>query len=143
MLRFTPLFLSPIAVVALTSCSAPTPPPQAAAPAPAATAVKPATAKVTFDAKTIAGFKTLQAVVNQTETAVKAGDFAAASQEFAAFETTWKTIEDGITAKSTETYTSVEKSLKAIEEGLKGKEKAETLSALTALNATLATSTKP
>jgi hypothetical protein len=55
----------------------------------------------------------------------------------------WKTIEDGITAKSTETYTSIEKPLTSMKAELKGQEKAETLQALTALNATLATSETP
>jgi hypothetical protein len=138
MLRFIPITGVILTAVALTSCSAPTMPPQATAPVPAVVAVKPATAKATFDAKTIAGFKTLQGVVSKTKTAVTAGNFAQANQELAAFEPTWKTIEDGIAAKSTATYTLVEKSLKAVEVGLKSQEKADTLKALTALNATLA-----
>jgi hypothetical protein len=138
MLRFIPIALTTLTIT-MTSCSAP-PAPRAAEPI-ASTAA--AVTKPQFDAKTIAGFTTLQGVVSKTETAVTDGNFAQASQEFAAFETTWKTIEDGITAKSTETYTSVEKSLTSIEKGLKGQEKAETLQALTALNATLATSATP
>jgi hypothetical protein len=142
MLRFIAISSTALTALALASCSAPTAPPEVATPAPSVAAAKPATAKVTFDAKTIAGLKTLQTVVSKTATAVTAGDFATASTEFEGFEKTWKSIEDAISPKSTETYTSVEKSAKAIEAGLKSKEKAGTLSALTALNTILANSVK-
>jgi hypothetical protein len=139
MRHFIPLFLGTLTISTLTSCSAP-PAPKATATAPQSAAA-PATAPV-FDAKTIAGFATLQGVVTKTQTAVTAGDFATASQEFEGFETTWKTIEDAIAPKSTATYTSIEQSLKAAEAGIEKKDKTAALSALTALNATLAASAK-
>jgi hypothetical protein len=141
MRRFIPIALTTLTIATLTSCSAP-PAPKVAEPTPSTAAAPTAATKSIFDAKTIAGFATLQGVVTKTQTATAAGDFATASKEFAAFETTWKTIEDAIAPKSTATYTAVEKSLKAAEAAIEQKDKAAALSALTALNATLAASAK-
>jgi predicted extracellular nuclease len=148
MLRFTPLFLTGMTVVTLSSCSAPPAPetkaPETKAPVastPAATTPKPTA--MAFDAKAIAGFKAIQAVVSKTETAVEAGNFADATKDFEGFETNWKTVEDGVMKTSPAFYTAVEKAAKAAEAGLKGKDKPGTIKALKELNNTLQSGSKP
>ncbi len=58
-------------------------------------------------------------VVNNTKSAVEAGDFAKAKTEFDKFEDSWKPVEDGIKAKSPENYKAIEESMDKIEGQLK------------------------
>ncbi len=136
MKRLIQLALIPLTIATLASCSKPAPEAQApVAPAPATTA--PVKKAMAFDAKAIAGFKAIQGVVSKTETAVEAGNFADATQDFAGFETNWKTIEDGVMKTSAPFYAAVEKAAKATEAGLKAKDKPGTIKALKELNNTL------
>jgi hypothetical protein len=146
MRHFIQLALTTLSIATLASCSAPpeTKAPEAKAPvttAPATTATpKKAMA---FDAKTIAGFKAIQAIASKTETAVEAGNFAAAAKDFEGFETSWKPVEDGVMKTSPAFYAAVEKAAKASEAGLKAKDKPGTIKALKELNNTLQSGSKP
>lgn len=66
------------------------------------------------------GVSGLLSVVSNTKTAVEAGDFAKAKQEFDKFEDEWKTIEDGIKTKSPTSYKAIEDSLDKVTADLKG-----------------------
>jgi len=66
------------------------------------------------------GVSGLLGVVSNTKTAVEAGDFAKAKQEFNKFEDVWKTIEDGIKTKSPASYKAIEDSLDKVTAQLKG-----------------------
>lgn len=66
------------------------------------------------------GVSGLLSVVSNTKTAVEAGDFAKAKQEFDKFEDVWKTIEDGIKTKSPASYKAIEDSLDKVTGELKG-----------------------
>jgi hypothetical protein len=148
MRHFIQLALTTLSIATLASCSAPpapetkvpeAKPPVTTAPATTATPKK----AMAFDAKTIAGFKAIQAVASKTETAVEAGDFAAAAKDFEGFETSWKPVEDGVMKISPAFYAAVEKAAKASEAGLKAKDKPGTIKALKELNNTLQSGSKP
>lgn len=66
------------------------------------------------------GVSGLSSVVSNTKTAVEAGDFPKAKQEFDKFEDVWKTIEDGIKTKSPASYKAIEDSLDKVTAELKG-----------------------
>jgi hypothetical protein len=148
MRHFIQLALSTLSIATLASCSAPPAPetkvPEAKPPVTTAPATTGTPKKaMAFDAKAIAGFKAIQAVVSKTETAVEAGDFAAATKDFAGFETNWKTVEDGVMKTSPTFYGAVEKASKAVDTGLKAKDKPGTIKALNELHNTLQAGSKP
>lgn len=60
------------------------------------------------------GTEGLSRVVSKTKTAIEAGDFPKAKQEFDKFEDVWKTVEDGIKEKSPESYDAIEESLDGV-----------------------------
>ncbi|MEC4816461.1 MAG: DUF4363 domain-containing protein [Scytonema sp. PMC 1069.18] len=68
---------------------------------------------------TTTGNESLLAVVSKTKTAVNAGDFVKAKEEFDQFEDAWKKVEDGIKAKSRDKYEAIEKNMDDIEGELK------------------------
>jgi hypothetical protein len=81
----------------------------------------------------------LLTVVANTKTAVTAGNFVQAKQEFDKFEDVWKEVEDGIKAKSSSNYEAVEKSMDDISGELKASkpQKDKLLTALQSLEKTI------
>ncbi len=138
----------------LASCSSPqasTPDASTPASSPAATAPKasPSPSAMTTKAPAgamsaaSAGFTALQGVIAHTKTAIEAGNFVQGKTEFDNFETSWKTVEDGVKAKSGETYTAIEDGMDKVTEGLKSKNKADVLAGLQALDKSVAIAAKP
>ncbi len=129
MLRFIPSFCGILTILTLNSCSVLTTVDQASPPGSA----------IVFEAKTIAGFKTLRTVIKKTETAVKAGDFTTARKEFDRLRKTWNTVENDTSNKSIGTYITVERCLNDAERELKRKETTKSLTILQRLDDLLAT----
>ncbi len=130
--RFYAALLGGLSTLLLVSCGSSPSTPQAAAPASAPPA-SPAAAK-----PTAAGFMALQKVINQTKTAVEAGNFEQAQVAFDKFEPAWKTVEDGVKAKSSATYEAIEDGMDAVNKGIKGKSKEQVLEALKTIAKSLA-----
>lgn len=81
------------------------------------------------------GFTALQGTIESTKKAIEAGKLDAAKTEFAKFEDSWKTVEDGVKSKSGETYRAVEDGVKSVESGIDRKQgKAALLASLQKLS---------
>jgi hypothetical protein len=136
--RIQSLLITGGVVVGLISCGQPTPPEVAVTPTTASTTA--ATKSATKPAITSAsdGFAALTDVVSKTKTAVTAGNFEQGKTEFAKFEDSWKTVEDGVRAKAGGTYYgAIEKALDKVNAGLKGKDATATLAGLKILSESL------
>jgi hypothetical protein len=68
------------------------------------------------------GFTALQGTIRSTKKAIEAGKLDAAKTEFAKFEDSWKTVEDGVKSKSGETYRAIEDGVKSVESGIDSKQ---------------------
>ncbi|MBD2409413.1 DUF4363 domain-containing protein [Nostoc calcicola FACHB-389] len=90
-------------------------------------------------------FAGLQGVVSNTKTAVDAGNFAKAKEEFDKFEDFWSKVEDGVKAKSAKTYKEIEDKEDEIKAGLKASapNKQKLLTALESLNKDVTSVAKP
>jgi soluble cytochrome b562 len=73
------------------------------------------------------GFIALQGVIGATKKAIESGKLDAAKTEFAKFEASWKTVEDGIKTKSPESYRAIEDSVRSVETGIDSKKSKEAL----------------
>jgi hypothetical protein len=60
----------------------------------------------------------LQVILSSTKKAIVAGKLAEAKTEFAAFETTWKTIGSDVMSKSPDRYQAIESGVKSVESGI-------------------------
>ncbi|MER3494325.1 MAG: DUF4363 domain-containing protein [Mastigocladus sp. ERB_26_2] len=100
----------------------------------------PATTETT--GATQAGFDALSSVVSNTKTAVEAGNFDKAQQEFDKFENAWVKVEDGVKTKSSKTYNAIEDAATQVKGALKAKDKAKVLEGLQTLNSNIATVSK-
>jgi hypothetical protein len=82
------------------------------------------------------GFTALQGVTDKTAAAVKSDKFDQAKTEFGQFETSWKTVEDGVKTKSSDTYKKIEEGLDTVNGELKNKQpdKAKVITALQSLS---------
>jgi hypothetical protein len=81
----------------------------------------------------------LTAVVNNTRTAVEAGDGTKAEAEFEQFETAWKPVEDGIKDKNPKAYEAIEEAMDSVSEQLGGNlDQAKALAALSSLDGAIA-----
>jgi soluble cytochrome b562 len=90
---------------------------------------------VTSSTATAPGFTALQGTIGSTKKAIAAGKLDAAKTEFAKFEDSWKTVEDGVKAKSGETYRAIEDGVKSVESGIDSKQdKAALLASLQKLS---------
>lgn len=87
----------------------------------------------------------LTTVVTDTRTAVEAGDFAKAKEEFAKFEGSWSKVEDGIKASSSDGYTAVETNVDGVNAALNEAQpdKTKVMDALTALSTSITSVAKP
>lgn len=88
------------------------------------------------------GFDPLVSVVSNTKTAVQAGNFDKAQQEFNKFENSWSKVEDGVKTKSSKTYNVIEDTATQVKGALKAKDKAKALKGLQTLNTNIATVSK-
>ena len=88
------------------------------------------------------GFDALISVVSNTKTAVEAGNFDKAQQEFDKFENAWVKVEDGVKTKSAKTYNASEDAATQVKGALKAKDKAKALKELQTLNTNIATVSK-
>jgi Domain of unknown function (DUF4363) len=88
------------------------------------------------------GFNALESVVANTKTAVEAGKFDKAQQEFDKFENSWAKVEDGVKTKSSKTYNAIEDATTQVKGALKAKDKAKALQSLQILNTNIATASK-
>ncbi|MEH1866872.1 MAG: DUF4363 domain-containing protein [Nostoc sp.] len=88
------------------------------------------------------GFDTLAGVVTNTKTAVQAGNFDKAQQEFNKFENSWSKVEDGVKTKSSKTYNVIEDAATQVKGSLKAKDKAKSLQGLQTLETNIATASK-
>ena len=88
------------------------------------------------------GFDALVNVVSNTKTAVEAGNFDKAQQEFDKFENAWVKVEDGVKTKSSKTYNAIEDAATQVKGALKAKDKAKALEGLQTLNSNIATVSK-
>jgi soluble cytochrome b562 len=77
--------------------------------------------------KKSSGFTALQGVIGATKTAIESGKLDAAKTEFAKFEASWKTVEDGIKTKSPESYRAIEDGVRSVETGIDSKKSKEAL----------------
>ncbi len=127
--------MSLLGLASLAGCTAK---PKAEAEAPAASpGAMPSAA--TSPAAIPAGSAGLMAVVNNTKTAVAAGDFNQAKANFEQFETVWKPVEDGIKAKAPDAYEKIESSMDQVNGALKASDKGKGLAALQSLSDTIET----
>ncbi|MHC5724530.1 MAG: DUF4363 family protein [Nostoc sp.] len=110
--------------------------------APAATETTAATTVSKTPGATQGGFGTLVSVVSNTKTAVSAGNFAKAQQEFDQFENSWSKVEDGVKTKSSKTYNTIEDAATQVKGALKAKDKAKALKGLQTLDTNIATVSK-
>ncbi|HEY9618484.1 MAG TPA: hypothetical protein V6C64_16695 [Microcoleaceae cyanobacterium] len=88
------------------------------------------------------GFQALTDVVAKTKTAVNAGDFTKAMDEFDKFEDSWSKVEDGVKAKSAKTYDAIEEGMDQTTAAIKGSDKTKALAALQTLDQNIATAAK-
>lgn len=81
------------------------------------------TSTTTTDASTkSSGFTALQQVIGSTRQAIESGKLDVAKTEFAKFEASWKTVEDGVKAKSPDSYKAIEDDVQSVETGITNKQ---------------------
>ena len=110
-------------VLSMTSCGKKTAPVKNSTATPTASSASTATVSTA----TAPGFVALQETVGSTKKAIEAGKLDAAKTEFAKFENSWKTVEDGVKSKSGETYRAIEDGVKSVESGIDSKQGKATL----------------
>ncbi|NJR43690.1 MAG: hypothetical protein HC767_14600 [Akkermansiaceae bacterium] len=84
-------------------------------------------------------------VVTNTKTAVEAGDFAKAKEEFAKFGDSWSKVGEGIKAASADGYTAIETNVGSVNTALgeAQPDSTQVMDALTALGASIESVAKP
>ncbi len=100
------IVISTIGVIALVGCSQSQP----SATQPPASSTSATTTQIAEQPDAQA----LLDVVSKTRTAVEAGDFAKAQEEFNQFGEHWSQVEDGIKAKSSEVYSAIEDDMDSV-----------------------------
>ena len=124
-MRSLQLFLVGISVLTLVSCSSPE--------------VKPIEKSSTVPSKTtevtkLSGFSGMQDVIGKTKAAIEAKNFNLAKTEFAKFEDSWKTVEDGVKVKSKTTYTAIEDGMDTTNKKIAAKDSQGAIAALQLLS---------
>ncbi len=124
-MRSLQFFLVGISVLTLVSCSSPE--------------VKPIEQSSTVPSKTtevakLSGFSGMQDVIGKTKAAIEAKNFNLAKTEFAKFEDSWKTVEDGVKVKSRTTYTAIEDGIDTINKKIAAKDAQGAIAALQLLS---------
>lgn len=124
-MRSLQFLLVGISVLTLVSCSSPE--------------VKPVEQSSTVPSKTtevakLSGFSGMQDVIGKTKAAIEAKNFNLAKTEFAKFEDSWKTVEDGVKVKSKTTYTAIEDGMDTINKKIAAKDAPGAIAALQLLS---------
>jgi hypothetical protein len=116
--RISQLICSSLLVIGMTSC--------ANKPAPVEKSTTTAETSVASTPKGStdrgSGFNALQGVVSSTKTAVESGKLDVAKTEFAKFEASWKTVEDGVKSKAPDSYKAIEDGVQSVETGIGSKQ---------------------
>jgi hypothetical protein len=91
------------------------------------------------------GASELMTVVDNTKTAVEAGDFAKANEEFAKFKDSWSKVGEGIKTASPDGYTAIETNVGNVSTALGDAQpdKTKVMDALTALSTSITSVAKP
>jgi len=131
--RSLQFFLVGISVLTLVSCSSPE--------------VKPIEKSSTVPSKTtevskLSGFPGMLDVISKTKAAIEAKNFELAKTEFAKFEDSWKTVEDGVKIKSKDTYTAIEDGVETTGKKIAAKDTEGTIVALQSLSKNVTTGSK-
>ena len=126
--------ITAIGLFALTGCNGTTQP--TTQTSPTVTAVS-GSSNTTQD-----GFNALVGVVSNTKTAVDAGKFDQAQQEFDKFEDSWAKVEDGVKAKYPNNYAAIEDTTTQVKSAIKAKDKTKAIEALQTLDKNIATVSK-
>ncbi|MBL1178721.1 DUF4363 family protein [Pantanalinema sp. GBBB05] len=148
--------IAALCFLALAGCNtgeqANTPPASSTAPtAEQSTTAQPSTSPSATSGKTDTkteasanqpGFQALTNVVAKTKTAVNAGDFTKAKDEFDQFEDSWSKVEDDVKAKSAKTYDAIEEGMDQTTAAIKASDKTKALAALQTLDQNIATAAK-
>ena len=124
-MRSLQFLLVGISVLTLVSCSSPE--------------VKPIEQSSTVPSKTtevakLSGFSGMQDVIGKTKAAIEAKNFNLAKTEFAKFEDSWKTVEDGVKVKSKTTYTTIEDGMDTTNKKIAAKDAQGAIAALQLLS---------
>ncbi|MCX5962751.1 MAG: DUF4363 domain-containing protein [Cyanobacteria bacterium] len=124
-MRSLQFLLVGISVLTLVSCSSPE--------------VKPIEQSSTVPSKTtevakLSGFSGMQDVIGKTKAAIEAKNFNLAKTEFAKFEDSWKTVEDGVKVKSKTTYTAIEDGMDSTNKKIAAKDAQGAIAALQLLS---------
>ncbi|MCW5313499.1 DUF4363 domain-containing protein [Nostoc sp. KVJ3] len=136
------IYIIPVTVISLLALAGCNSDKQATTQTPATTETTAATTVAKTPGATQGGFDTLVGVVSNTKTAVKAGKFDKAQQEFNKFEDAWSKVEDGVKTKSSKTYNVIEDTATQVKGALKTKDKAKSLKGLQTLETNIATVSK-
>jgi hypothetical protein len=120
-MKILQFFCSSLLLITLASCGNKT------APVENSTIIPSAVAPTTTAATKLPGFVALEGVVSLTKKAIEAGKLDVAKTEFAKFEDSWKSVEDGIKSKSPETYRAIEDGVKSINKGINSKQSKDLL----------------
>lgn len=118
------LLLCTISLLSLAACGQPQASTSTTEPSPVTNSSatnSPATNSPVTESATASqtAYPELLTVVTNTQTAVKANDFAKAQQEFDQFESVWSPVEDGIKAKSSASYDAIENDMDQVNAALK------------------------
>ena len=132
-MRSLQFLLVSLSVLTLVSCSSPE--------------VKPIEQSSTVPGKTtevskLSGFLGMQDVISKTKAAIEAKNFELAKTEFAKFEDSWKTVEDGVKVKSKDTYTAIEDGMDTVGKKIAAKDAEGTIAALKLLSKNVTTVSK-
>lgn len=87
---------------------------------------------------TATGMSELTGLVSNMTTAIKAGDFAKAQEEFGKFEGTWAKVEGEVKTKSPQAYAAIQGHAEAVKSALAAQDKTQALTTLKQLSASLA-----
>jgi hypothetical protein len=91
------------------------------------TTTTPATSTTKDAPAKSSGFIALQGVIGATKQAIESGKLDVAKTEFAKFEASWNTVEDGVKSKSPDSYKAIENGVQSVETGIGSKQAKETL----------------
>jgi hypothetical protein len=117
MMRILQFFGSSLLVLSMTGCMSNTAPVENSAGTPGTSVTSTAISSTSQTA----GFVGMQGVITSTKTAIEAGKLDVAKTEFAKFEDSWKTVEDGVKAKSADNYKGIEDGMESVNGGIAAK----------------------
>ena len=132
-MRTLHFFLVGISVLTLTSCST-----------PKVTSIEKSSTVLnkTTEVAKLSGFPGMQNVISKTKAAIEVKNFELAKTEFAKFEDSWKTVEDGVKVKSKDTYTAIEDGMDTVGKKTAARDAEGSIAALQLLSKNVTTVSK-